>query len=54
MFKMLEAQISNPVTNDFNETANEILKEFGITLSMNDIKTMKKNVFKSIVKQKMQ
>ena len=52
MFKMLEAQISNPVKNDFNETANEILKEFGITLSMNDIKTMKKNVFKSIVKQK--
>ena len=52
MFKMLEAQIAKPVRNDFNDTANTILNEFGIKQSMNGIKTMKKNVFKSIVKQK--
>ena len=31
-----------PVTNDFNQSANIILKEFGIDLTGNNIKDMKK------------
>ena len=40
---MLELQITKPVKNEFNETANKIINEFGITLSINEIKNMKKN-----------
>ena len=43
---------AQPLKNDFNETANKILNEFGLTQTMNEIKNMKKNVFKSIVKRK--
>ena len=52
MFKMLQAQVSNPIKNDFNETANNILSEFNIFHSVKDIKDMKIGVFKSIVKKK--
>ena len=52
MFQMLATQMSNPTKNDFNETANKILKEFEISHSMAEIKDMKKSIFKSIVRKK--
>ena len=52
MFKMLQAQVSNSIKNDFNETVNNILSEFNISHSVKDIKDINIVVFKSIVKKK--
>jgi hypothetical protein len=49
MFKIHQAHVSNPIKNDFNETANNILSEFNISHSVKDIKDMKTGIFKSIV-----
>jgi hypothetical protein len=52
LFRMLQAQVSSPIKNDFYETATNILSEFDICYSMKEIKDMKIGVFKSIVKKK--
>ena len=52
MFQMLAAQITNPTKNDFNETVNNIFKEFEISYSINEIKNMKKSILKNLIKKK--
>ena len=52
LFRMLQAQVSSPIKNNFYETATNILSEFDICYSMKEIKDMKIGVFKSIVKKK--
>ena len=49
MVKMLQAQVSNPIINKFKETANNILREFNISLSIKEIKDIKINVLRFIV-----
>ena len=49
--KMLYDQIENPIKNDWFSVANENLIELGLDHhSINDIKKMKKNKFKSLVR----
>ena len=52
MFKMLQAQVSNSIKNNFIETVNNILSEFNISHSVKDINDINIVVFKSIVKKK--
>ena len=51
LYRMLEAQVKLPVKGDFYETVKDIIEEFDISEST-DIRSMNKNAFKRLVKEK--
>ena len=50
LFKMLMTQKEKPVKNNFYSYVMSILSEIGIQISKDQIKSMKQNVFKELVK----
>ena len=52
LHRMLSSQKENPLKNNFYQSVNLYLKEFGIKNSDEEIRNMKTNAFKKIVKEK--
>ena len=51
LFKVFNAQLRNPTKGDWPEIVKKDLVDFDIKLSFEQIKAMKKNKFKKIVKE---
>ena len=52
LYKMLLAQKQNPVRNDWFSGVSQLLEEWEIYYSLEQIRNMKRNIFKSITKKK--
>ena len=50
--KFFQAQLANPVKNDWTMTCSENLQELGIDQSLNEIRSMSKQKFKTLIKEK--
>ena len=50
--KFFQAQLANPVKNDWTVTCLENLKELGIEKNLDEIRSMSKQKFKTVVKEK--
>ena len=51
---MLQAQIEHPLKNDWNSEAKSVLTKLNITHNYEQIKLMKKSVFKKLVRNKVE
>ena len=52
LFKMIMAQIVNPVRGDYYQNIRSIMEEVGIQNTSHEVKNMSKGVFRKLVKQK--
>ena len=52
LYRMLEAQKNEPVRGDWLSECKQIIEEFGINLSMEEIRMMTRNSFRKLTKQK--